>query len=410
MAFDLGVVQDAANRTLANIKPPDLFAPMKTMAELKNVQLQQQDTQAQIAERQALAQKNQAGVQKAQQAAQVIHDHVLNGGDIDDPELLNKLYGVDPTIGDTFAKNRSEVANQKSEIARRLSESNIAGEALKETQKKNAFDQLQATTKAQREADELARKNAEEAAGTIIQGSEFSTADPTGKPARAAQFRVRQPDGTYKNETRILGTEMAPPVNPPQPTPPLDPGRFLQEKELKQMGEDAAAKKAAGAVSDDPRLAGVSPKDYQTVKSAVLKADNEHTAALAATDRMNTVLKLAKSGNKEAQASASLIGVQAINELAGVKRVNGAEIASYGNAGSLIDSLEGKLGKIVAGKPIPDDVLKDMQALHDALGSNTDTIYQRKLQGVDKVYNSHFSSAAPTATAPAGGWKVISVK
>jgi hypothetical protein len=203
---------------------------------------------------------------------------------------------------------------------------------------------------------------------------------------------------------------MAPPVNPPQPTPPLDPGRFLQEKELKQMGEDAAAKKAAGAVSDDPRLAGVSPKDYQTVKSAVLKADNEHTAALAATDRMNTVLKLAKSGNKEAQASASLIGVQAINELAGVKRVNGAEIASYGNAGSLIDSLEGKLGKIVAGKPIPDDVLKDMQALHDALGSNTDTIYQRKLQGVDKVYNSHFSSAAPTATAPAGGWKVISVK
>ncbi len=55
--------------------------------------------------------------------------------------------------------------------------------------------------KAAKDAED--RKNAEEAAGTLIPGSEANVINPqTNKPARSQQFRVRQPDGSYKYETR----------------------------------------------------------------------------------------------------------------------------------------------------------------------------------------------------------------
>ncbi len=163
------------------------------------------------------------------------------------------------------------------------------------------------------------------------------------------------------------------------------------------LADEAARKaelRAAQKAGNDPRVANVPEADRGKAYSAVLKAEDDLANAKAASDRMTTVLQLAKSGNKEAQASAALVGVQAINELANVKRVNQAEISTYGNAGSLIDRLEGKLGKLVAGKPIPDDVLADMQALHDAFGANADKIYDRKIQGVDKTFRSTFGGAA----------------
>lgn len=164
--------------------------------------------------------------------------------------------------------------------------------------------------------------------------------------------------------------------------------------------EVAKAKALADLQSggNDPRLAPVAPKYRDEALKAFGKVQDTYNAAQDARDRINTVLNLAKSGNKEAQASAPLIAVQAINEMAGVKRVNGTEIANYGNAGSLIDQLQGKLGKIMAGQSIPPDVLTDMQSLHDAFAQNADKAYARSVGTLNGRYNAKFDTK-PTGSA-----------
>jgi len=161
--------------------------------------------------------------------------------------------------------------------------------------------------------------------------------------------------------------------------------------------EVAKAKAIADLMTggNDEEVAGVAPRDRDKARQQYLKAGQAFDGAQQARLRMDTVLDLARHGNKEAQASAALMGVQAINELAQVKRVNQAEIANYGNAGSLIDRVQGKLGKLAAGEPIPPDVLNDMQALHDSLANDSIPGYAQSVRTVNRAFHSKFDTTAP---------------
>ena len=141
--------------------------------------------------------------------------------------------------------------------------------------------------------------------------------------------------------------------------------------------------------------------------NAFEKAGQEYVTALGAADEMQSIIDLARAGNKVAYAYAPVTGVLTINTANGVKRVNMPEIESYGGAGSAMDKIKGWLGKQATGASIPADVLNNMDTLHAQLAANSGDTYARKVQVVNGSFGSSFAplqlKQAATNTAPAAG-------
>lgn len=150
---------------------------------------------------------------------------------------------------------------------------------------------------------------------------------------------------------------------------------------------------------DNPALAGVPPAAVASATSAATKLDLDYAKAKASADSIETVLKLAGAGNKAAGANASLVGVGAVNAVNGIKRINSAEIAQYGTAGSLLDKIQGKLQDWTEGQPIPKDVLNDMRALHTALRQSSYQQYTDGLNSINQRYGAKFGPTAPNPIA-----------
>lgn len=224
------------NRLHQVTPPPSPLDRMGKVLALQNAAIQGQGLQAQVQERQASARKSDAAEKKQTRLAEILSqatiDPATGSPDPKSPQmqqLFREFPDVHAALSEHYAKIGSEAAtaeNQRRDAA-------VKEGTLAETKATNAFNQA-------KERDAQARKDAEEAAGILIPGTEFTSPDTAGKPARAAQFRVRQPDGSYKNEMRLLGPEIAAPQNPPQPQPAMSPGRFQQELDLKNVGQDGA--------------------------------------------------------------------------------------------------------------------------------------------------------------------------
>jgi hypothetical protein len=151
----------------------------------------------------------------------------------------------------------------------------------------------------------------------------------------------------------------------------------------------------------------VDPKARQQARSAALKASDEYTKSVAAARDLDTFISLARAGNKEAHAYLSPEGVLTLNTGRGVTRVNRQEIEAYGEAGSLLDRLSGKLGKWTTGQSIPKDILNDIESLHKAIADNASKNYDAKLNNVNSVYRSDFKPTTKLDTAESvGGHKI----
>lgn len=153
-----------------------------------------------------------------------------------------------------------------------------------------------------------------------------------------------------------------------------------------------------GAGSNEA-LRGVEPKSRQPALREAQKAADEYNKAVTAATDMQSFLDLARSGNKAAGSNLPLVGVSTINALNGIKRINQAEIAQYEGAGSLLDRVQGKIGKLVVGQPIPADVLSDIESLHKVLSGNASEAYNRKLGSINQNYKSSFKPVGNTPTA-----------
>ncbi len=173
----------------------------------------------------------------------------------------------------------------------------------------------------------------------------------------------------------------------------------------------ALAQAKAMRQGDNPAFAGVAPSAVPHVLDQSLKFDGAYIKAKASADSIQAVLDLAGSGNKAAGANVPLIGVGAVNAINGIKRINSAEIAQYGTAGSLLDKIQGKLQGWTEGQPIPADVLKDMKTLHSTLAAEPWQVYTQSLQSLNDRSGStlkpafeppsvsHTPSAAPPLPA-----------
>jgi hypothetical protein len=168
-------------------------------------------------------------------------------------------------------------------------------------------------------------------------------------------------------------------------------GGNAQEKRALNLETQQKVAAAQAAVANVPAgLRGVAPHLVAPAAADATKYGQEYADAVAAANDMKTFVDMAKGGNKIAYAYSPTEGVLTLNTARGVKRVNMAEISSYGGAGSALDRVKGFLGKQTSGASIPDNVLNDMQSLHQAIAGNAQTTYSNKLKNVNSTYGSHF--------------------
>ena len=168
-------------------------------------------------------------------------------------------------------------------------------------------------------------------------------------------------------------------------------GGNAQEKRALNLETQQKVAAAQAAVANVPAgLKGVAPHLVAPAAADATKYGQEYADAVAAANDMKTFVDMAKGGNKVAYAYSPTEGVLTLNTARGVKRVNMAEISSYGGAGSALDRIKGFLGKQSSGASIPDSVLNDMQSLHQAIAGNAQTTYSNKLKNVNSTYGSHF--------------------
>lgn len=141
-----------------------------------------------------------------------------------------------------------------------------------------------------------------------------------------------------------------------------------------------------------PELQTVAPGLVNAASSQYEKASTEYMGSKQAADDMQSLIGLAKSGNKLAYAYSPTTGVLTINSAHGVKRVNMAEISSYAGAGSALDRIQGWFGKQISGASIPDDILNDMAQAHETLQKNSEAKYGNQVQTINNLYGAKFKT------------------
>lgn len=179
-----------------------------------------------------------------------------------------------------------------------------------------------------------------------------------------------------------------------------DPG-VMQAKIRMEVAKQQALNQLAPSA-----LAHVDPKFYTQATAAYMKSGEDLAKAQSAADDVQTVLNLAEQGNKAAGANAPMIGVAAANAINGIKRINSAEIAQYGTAGSLLDKIQGRIQGLAVGQPIPKDVLEDMKEFHRQISLGAQAKHDRERQAINKTFNADFppmtfAQAAQTTSGPA---------
>jgi hypothetical protein len=104
MALDVGVFSN-----LQPQKPVDLLTPYLTMQQLKTMQLQQQGMQLQQQDVAEQIQQRRIANAKAIQAAKVYQDAAQNGTDLDSPQFISQLAGIDPQLALAHQEHRARV-------------------------------------------------------------------------------------------------------------------------------------------------------------------------------------------------------------------------------------------------------------------------------------------------------------
>lgn len=135
--------------------------------------------------------------------------------------------------------------------------------------------------------------------------------------------------------------------------------------------------------------------------AAATKIYQNYTQAQQAGNELQSMVDLAKGGNKVAYAYSPVTGVLQINVAGQIKRVNMPEIESYGGAGSALDNIKGWIGKRATGASIPDDVLNDMSSVSKMVTQGAETRHESDISNLNKTYGSSFQPMANTAPSKA---------
>ncbi len=176
----------------------------------------------------------------------------------------------------------------------------------------------------------------------------------------------------------------------------------ILEQGVREQGEKDPEKIAAHvnqavatAVGTHLAIAKLSPDAFAGIadatsrNSAMNEADKiykEYTDKNSQTQVLLDTIRAAQGGNK---AAPGVLPIEQVRSVLANGRINSQELrAVSSNAGSLMDQIEGKIGKLVSGQPIPADILQATAELakiqQQAARRNFDAGKDRlKMRGVD---------------------------
>lgn len=114
------------------------------------------------------------------------------------------------------------------------------------------------------------------------------------------------------------------------------------------------------------------------------KDSKDYADKIGAAKQLQDFVAAAQSGNK---AAPGLIGIAELRQL--VNRVNRQELeAVSGSAGSAYDRLQGMLGKLTEGQPIPPAVLKDIASISRTTEQAARRTYEYKVNVTNQTYGA----------------------
>jgi hypothetical protein len=253
---------------------------------------------------------------------------------------------------------------------------------------------------------------------TLIDGALPASMDPQANSSYKAAWQAAMQSGnmeaaahivaaaaghsaqiTFATNPQVKAAEVKKAVDVATATAPIETAKAVATARATAPIETAKAIATAKALrqGDNPAVAGVAPAAVGQVQNSAVKLDETYIKAKSVTDSMGHLLDLAEHGNKAAGSNIPLVGVETLNAINGIKRINSAEIAQYSNAGSLLDQIKGKIGKLAEGKPIPQDVMDDIRELHHTLGQQA---YQEYTDGLRTLNTRTGSTFAPALEAP----------
>lgn len=162
--------------------------------------------------------------------------------------------------------------------------------------------------------------------------------------------------------------------------------------------------------NSDQQLVGVEKNARPAARAAMNEEAKRYQGTIRSADDLQTMVDLAKSGNKVAGTNIPLVTVGMVNAMNGIKRMNKAEIDAQAGAGNLWDQVVGKADKLVLGQPVPPEILKDTSALLQTMQAKGAQAHADRVTGINQTYHSAFKPIEIEHKAPPlpqGGGKVI---
>lgn len=132
--------------------------------------------------------------------------------------------------------------------------------------------------------------------------------------------------------------------------------------------------------AQDFNVAQVARKDLTVVEKT-------YTEALAGAGMLRDVIDAAKGGNKVAASMQNLQAAMASVKAAGFNRINMAEIGIPGSAGSFLDRIASRFGRVSEGQPVPADLQADMVKFAWLLEKAAYRKYTEGFDSIAKYYN-----------------------
>lgn len=126
--------------------------------------------------------------------------------------------------------------------------------------------------------------------------------------------------------------------------------------------------------------------------------------------KMNTIrdaVDLAQHGNMEAAALTPLLETLGVVSTGGVHRINATEVQQVQGAGSLLDTVRGRWGKVMHGQPMDATLQADTLKLADMLEANA---HKKYLAGLDATKNRYKDNPIVAGETPLPGPEPPSVK
>lgn len=166
------------------------------------------------------------------------------------------------------------------------------------------------------------------------------------------------------------------------------------------------------------RQAAKANEDQRRGLDNLQKQSDAYSQFLSTANSLKNSLAAAQDGNEMAAAVAPLQGTLFVTTAEGVKRINQTELQGVEGAGSLVQRINGALGKQTGKGPLSDQLKQDMASLVDLYTASKYDAYKKQanytmnLRSLDPattpILDQHGNIAgAPSSAAPASSGHVI---